>query len=923
MNFVGKFDAKLPEDGLGAHSHSGALSHFETVSPVPSDAIIVSDAELLFNADFKRSGVDLILSKDGHELVLQDYFKGEKRAALASPDGAHLNGDLVNALTGQVEYAEAGGASDAAKVIGHVTKLTGSATVIRNGVSIVLSMGCNVHKGDIVQTGSDSQLGITFTDAVFELSSNARMVLNETAYDPNGSGDSSLLSLVQGSFAFAVGQVPKTSCVSIDTPVGTIRSRARTGGIGMLSLTALILSLLEEVEAAQLPPSDSLDDDDITAKDLQLNGVVDLLMRDGRHYTLDDPGQTVIVGKGSISVLANSPARMEELRKFQQEALHSYAAGPNANPTGTGGTGSSTPPSLQPINFVPPGQQDVVLPTLVFTGKSSGGTSVTPPDNTLNHVPIAPTVLVSGNAFSELLGVHVTGSPALDTVSGLIQFNDINRGDHPTATTAFTSFTYQGNTANLSPSQLAQVLADIAPDIVAVETPLVVVATRGNSNVGTATWTYSLADKNFDFLAAGETLTLTYTAEVDSNFAPDNLKTLVTFTITITGTNDAPVITTGPQTINFAGGKFTPGGDLAPTSETTGVNVNNAPGTLTYTESGTFTFTDPDLTDTHTIVSTDLTGASLSGTTLTLAALEADFPGPFAVFETALSASVTTDSTGTGTGTITWQLAELKAFLADFIPLGETLTLTYTVIVTDSQGATSTQDVVVTITGTDAAAVVWIDTVGNGLPNPGDWNEGSNWETGTVPTASSDVIIITDQLQGKTPYYPVTIDATTVAYANSLTMNDFGTLFTNSPTLINNGTLTVGAGVDGVGISLGADSIVDNYGTITVGGLMEVLDQSSLQNYGQLTLQDGGDFKGLSTITNFSSGTIEVSGGTLNVLVDVANSGQVTIDLGAILTLNGASITGGQVTNKGTLDLEGTTASLNSGKLTNTNQVNV
>ena len=32
-------------------------------------------------------------------------------------------------------------------------------------------------------------------------------------------------------------------------------------------------------------------------------------------------------------------------------------------------------------------------------------------------------------------------------------------------------------------------------------------------------------DGALDFLAAGETLTLTYTAEVDSNYAPDNLKT--------------------------------------------------------------------------------------------------------------------------------------------------------------------------------------------------------------------------------------------------------------------------------------------------------------------------------------------------------------------------------------------------------------
>ena len=80
------------------------MSTSNTVSGhAPSDAIIIPDAHLLFTGDFKRAGVDLVLSGDDRELVLHDYFKGEKRAALASPDGAHLTGDIVNALTGHIQ----------------------------------------------------------------------------------------------------------------------------------------------------------------------------------------------------------------------------------------------------------------------------------------------------------------------------------------------------------------------------------------------------------------------------------------------------------------------------------------------------------------------------------------------------------------------------------------------------------------------------------------------------------------------------------------------------------------------------------------------------------------------------------------------------------------------------------------------------
>jgi hypothetical protein len=86
LNFVGKFDAKQQVDGSGAHPE--AHHHVDSISAhAPSDAIIVPDADLLFNGDFKRSGVDLILSRDDHEWVVEDYFKGEKRVA-ASPRSA-------------------------------------------------------------------------------------------------------------------------------------------------------------------------------------------------------------------------------------------------------------------------------------------------------------------------------------------------------------------------------------------------------------------------------------------------------------------------------------------------------------------------------------------------------------------------------------------------------------------------------------------------------------------------------------------------------------------------------------------------------------------------------------------------------------------------------------------------------------------
>ena len=63
--------------------------------------------------------------------------------------------------------------------------------MVRNGVPILLNEGDNVNKGDVVQAGSNSSLDLAFIDGtVFALASNARMVLNEMMYTPNGSNDS-------------------------------------------------------------------------------------------------------------------------------------------------------------------------------------------------------------------------------------------------------------------------------------------------------------------------------------------------------------------------------------------------------------------------------------------------------------------------------------------------------------------------------------------------------------------------------------------------------------------------------------------------------------------------------------------------------------------------------------------------------------
>src|SRR4026209_1158013 len=121
-------------------------------------ALVVPDANLLFSADFKRSGSNLILSgPDGEHFAIVDYFRHKKLPDLVTSGGAALSARIIEALTGSAplpQYAQANAPAPSAQVMGKVEKVAGSVTAIRNGVAVTLNAGDAVIKTDIIQTGS-------------------------------------------------------------------------------------------------------------------------------------------------------------------------------------------------------------------------------------------------------------------------------------------------------------------------------------------------------------------------------------------------------------------------------------------------------------------------------------------------------------------------------------------------------------------------------------------------------------------------------------------------------------------------------------------------------------------------------------------------------------------------------------------------
>ena len=177
---------------------------------------------------------------------------------------------FVFALTGCLPgYAEAQIAQQGPSVrdvqsiaIGKVVAATGSVSIERAHAVVVQAtlagpetkVGDVVYQGDVVKTGADGRIGINFTDgSSFNLSSNARMALDEFVYDPNGRSNSTFFNLTSGTMTFVAGAVAKTGDMKVDTPVATMGIRGTTPHIEISHDGAVKFSTLIEAGKDKLP----------------------------------------------------------------------------------------------------------------------------------------------------------------------------------------------------------------------------------------------------------------------------------------------------------------------------------------------------------------------------------------------------------------------------------------------------------------------------------------------------------------------------------------------------------------------------------------------------------------------------------------------------------------------------------------------
>ncbi len=120
---------------------------------------------------------------------------------------------------------------DANDEVGQVATLQGSVTVTRaNAAALPLKVSDGIYKKDVLQTGANSSLGVTFDDeTTLSLTANARIVVNEFIYEDGGSGNKAVFNIARGTVAFVASLVAKTGNMTISTPTANLGIRGTTG----------------------------------------------------------------------------------------------------------------------------------------------------------------------------------------------------------------------------------------------------------------------------------------------------------------------------------------------------------------------------------------------------------------------------------------------------------------------------------------------------------------------------------------------------------------------------------------------------------------------------------------------------------------------------------------------------------------------
>ncbi|WP_210205755.1 VCBS domain-containing protein [Hoeflea marina] len=346
--------------------------------------------------------------------------------------------------------------------------------------------------------------------------------------------------------------------------------------------------------------------------------------------------------------------------------------------------------------------ETVTLSYTVRLNDGDGGVTDQVVDITVVGTNDAP-VFVAGALRLDIEAFNTSGSEAPHTHSGSLLFADADRDD-------------VGHTASVAYSGATGTVSGLDASLVVDALSLGTVSKALNAQSGSVGWSYAAADKAFDYLAAGEQVTLTYTVTLNDNEGEANSTDTTTITVVVVGTNDRPDI--------FVGSGDSATASLAEDTDSVGGTV--ASGALAGVASGTLSVLDLDLSNT---VSASVAGVSVSGVTAGLGGVDV---GSLMTLSAGPAVAA-----GSATGSVGWSFTGSEPQF-DYLAEGETVTLAYAIKVTDNTGASDTQIVTVTITGQNDTPLVETGDVTGAVTEPGT-PSGDLTDSGTIGFSDVDL----------------------------------------------------------------------------------------------------------------------------------------------------------------------------------------
>jgi len=116
----------------------------------------------------------------------------------------------------------------AAGEIGSVSRVQNAAWALSTETNRGLEAGSPIFMGDVLSTGSQSRLEVTFADGtLLTLGQNAVIAVDDYVYDPENEEGAGVWNVIAGAFLMVTGEIAKTSpeFFSVRTPVAHIGIR--------------------------------------------------------------------------------------------------------------------------------------------------------------------------------------------------------------------------------------------------------------------------------------------------------------------------------------------------------------------------------------------------------------------------------------------------------------------------------------------------------------------------------------------------------------------------------------------------------------------------------------------------------------------------------------------------------------------------